>query len=169
MNITPLDHMQIAGVVAALAHAQDDKDWERFRQLFADRVTLDQSGQSGAPAEELTADELTAKARTVLEGFAATHHASSDLLVEVTGAGVTGRAHMVAYHHLPAPGVDFCVMRGYWQLELTRSPQQRWLIRRWAVVRTAPWEGNPDLYRMASKGKHRVVAENQKGSTTCGQ
>ncbi|MEU8611750.1 nuclear transport factor 2 family protein [Actinoplanes sp. NPDC048791] len=168
MNITALDHMQIAGVVAALAHAQDDKDWERFRQLFADRVTLDQSGQSGAPAEELTADELTTKARTVLEGFAATHHASSDLLVDATGAGVTGRAHMVAYHHLPTTGVDFCVMRGYWRLELIRA-RERWLIRRWAIVRTAPWEGNPDLYRIASKGKHRVVAENEKGSTTCGQ
>ena len=166
MNIMPLEYLHIAGVVAALAHAQDDKDWVRFRELFADRVTLDRSGQSGAPAEDLTADELTAKARTVLEGFASTHHASSNLLVDATSTGVTCRAHMVAYHHLPAPGVDFCVMRGYWRLEMIRAPQQPWLIRRWAVMRTAPWEGNPDLYRIASKGKHRVVPENAKGSTT---
>ena len=154
----PLEHIQIAGVVAALAHAQDDKDWAAFRELFAGRVTLDQSAQSGAPAENLTADELTAKARTVLEGFASTHHAGSSLLIEVAGATATCRAHMVAHHHLPTEGVDFCVMRGYWRLELIRT-EERWLIRRWGIVRTAPWEGNPDLYRIASKGNYRVVAD----------
>jgi hypothetical protein len=158
MSIAPLDHVRITGVVAALAHAQDQKDWQRFRMLFTDRVTLDQSGQTGSAAEEMTADELTAKARTVLGGFACTHHATSNLLVDATGTGATCRAHMVAYHHLPAQGVDFCVMRGYWHLDMTRT-EERWLIRRWAVVRTAPWEGDPDLYRIASRGKYRVVAD----------
>lgn len=158
MSIAPLDHMRIAGVVAALAHAQDQKDWQRFRKLFTDRVTLGQSGHTGAPAEEMTADELTAKARTVLEGFACTHHASSNLLVDATDTGANCRAHMVAYHHLPARGVDFCVMRGYWHLDLART-EERWLVRRWEIVRTAPWEGDPDLYRIASKGKYSVVAD----------
>jgi hypothetical protein len=63
---------------------------------------------------------------------------------------------MVAYHHFPTDGVDFCTMRGYWELSLTRS-RDGWRIDRWAVVRTAPWEGDPDLYRLASRGGHRVV------------
>lgn len=170
-TISPLDHLRITGVVAALAHTQDRKDWAQFRNLFAGRVTLDQSGRSGAPAEDLTAEELTALARTVLEGFACTHHASSNVLIDVTGTDATCRAHMVAYHHLPVPGVNFCIMRGYWQLELTAA-SGRWLIRRWDVVRTAPWDGNPDLYRIASKGKYRVEAdrqEPQEGTGPCGQ
>jgi hypothetical protein len=153
-----LDRMRIAEVVAALAHAQDDKDWHGFRELFADRVTLDQSAQSGEPAETMTAEALTAKARAVLEGFACTHHASSNLLVEVDGPTATCRAHMVAYHHLPIDGVDFCTMRGYWRLGLAKAGD-RWTIRRWAIARSAPWEGNPDLYRLASRGAYGVLRD----------
>lgn len=153
---TPADWQGVLAVVAGLAHAQDDKDWARFRQLFADEVTLDQSAQSGETPAPMTAEELTAKARLVLEGFACTHHASSNPVVVVDGDAATCRTHMVAYHHLPADGVDFCTMRGYWDLHLVRAGDT-WVIRRWAVIRTAPWEGDPDLYRLASKGKYRVV------------
>jgi hypothetical protein len=107
MDVTLVDHVRITGVVANLAHAQDDKNWARFRALFADRVTLDLTGRSGEPVEELTADELTEKARAIIDGFACTHHASSNLLIEVSGATTRCRAHMVAYHHVPTPGIDY--------------------------------------------------------------
>jgi hypothetical protein len=153
MNVNVHDHIRVSDVVANLAHAQDDKDWERFRDLFADRVTLDLTGQSGEPVAELTADELTAKARAVIDGFACTHHASSNLLIEVSGATARCRAHMVAYHHVPTPGVDHLTMRGFWQLDLELvDTNRRWAIRRWAIVRTAPWEGNPNLYDIAREG-----------------
>ncbi|MFG1608048.1 nuclear transport factor 2 family protein [Actinoplanes sp. NPDC049265] len=146
-----LDHLRISDVVANLAHAQDSKDWERFRGLFADRVTLDLTGRSGEPVEELTADEMTAMGRKIIDGFACTHHASSNLLVEISGTTASCRAHMVAYHHVPTPGVDHLTMRGYWHLELVND-DEKWLIRRWTIVRTAPWEGNQDLYRIAREG-----------------
>ncbi|URN00790.1 nuclear transport factor 2 family protein [Actinomadura madurae] len=148
---TLLDRIRITDVVANLAHAQDTKDWELFRALFADRMTLDLTGRSGEPAEELTADEMTEKARTIIDGFACTHHASSNLLIEVSGTTARCRAHMVAYHHVPTPGVDHLTMRGYWQLDLVDA-NGKWVIQRWTIVRTAPWEGNPDLYRIAREG-----------------
>lgn len=151
MDATLLDHIRISDVVANLAHAQDDKDWERFRGLFADRMILDLTARSGDPVEELTADEMTAKARAIIDGFACTHHASSNLLIEVSGATARCRAHMVAYHHVPTPGVDYLTMRGYWNLDLV-STNEKWVIRRWTIVRTSPWEGNPDLYRIAREG-----------------
>jgi hypothetical protein len=151
MNVTPLDHMRITDVVANLAHAQDAKDWARFRELFADRMSLDLTGRSGEPVEELTADEMTAKARSIIDGFACTHHASSNLLIEVSGATARCRAHRVASHHVPTPGVDHLTMRGYWHLDLVNA-DDKWVIRRWTIVRTAPWEGNPDLYRIAREG-----------------
>jgi hypothetical protein len=157
-SVTLLDHVRIAAVVAALAHAQDGKDWPRFRELFADRVTLDRSAHSGRSAETLTAEALTGTARTILQGFACTLHTASDLLIDVTGAAATGRAHVVAYHHLPADGIDFCTMRGQWRLGLVKT-DDRWTIREWAIVRTAPWEGNPDLYRLASQGAHGVLRD----------
>jgi hypothetical protein len=152
------DRVEIANVVAGLAHAQDDKDWARLRRLFADPVTLDLSARSGEPAATMTAEALTATARQVLEGFACTHHATSNPLVEIDGGAATCRTHLIAYHHLPVDGVDFCTMRGYWELDLIRT-DGRWTIRRWAIVRTAPWEGNPDLYRLAAQGAPRVVRD----------
>jgi hypothetical protein len=148
---TLLDHLRITEVVTNLAHAQDFKDWKRFRSLFADHVTLDLTGRSGEPVEELTADEMTAMGRAIIDGFACTHHASSNLLVEISGTTASCRAHMVAYHHVPTPGVDYLTMRGYWYLDLVNT-DDKWLIRRWTIVRTAPWEGNHDLYRIAREG-----------------
>jgi SnoaL-like protein len=145
----PRDRAEIADLFARLAHAQDDKDWAGFRELFAERVRLDLSGQSGAAAEHLTAGELTATARSVLDGFACTHHATSNLLIETAGATAIGRAHVVAYHQVPTTGVDYCVMRGYWRIGLVRE-RGRWAVADWAIVRTAPWEGDPDVYRVAA-------------------
>ncbi|HEX6345600.1 nuclear transport factor 2 family protein [Umezawaea sp.] len=143
------DRVAVADVVARLAHAQDDRDWAALRELFADRVRLDLSGQSGAAPVDLTAGELVAEARSVLEGFDCVHHAPSVPLVEVDGERATCRVHVVAYHHVPTDGVDFCTMRGRWELGLRRD-RDRWLVHRWAVVRTAPWEGSPDVYRVAA-------------------
>jgi hypothetical protein len=143
------DRLAVMDVVARLAHAQDDLDWGALRELFADEVRLDLSGQSGAAPVDLTAEGLVDEARSVLEGFDSLHHATSLPLVEVDGDRATCRTHVVAYHHVRTDGVDFCTMRGRWELALRRD-RGRWLVHRWAVVRTAPWEGSPDVYRVAA-------------------
>ncbi|MEC3997095.1 nuclear transport factor 2 family protein [Actinacidiphila sp. DG2A-62] len=158
MDTTLLGRMRIADLVANLAHAQDSKDWGLFRSLFADRMTLDLTERSGEPVEELTADEITAKTRTIIDGFTCTHHASSNLLVDIHGETARCRAHMVAYHHVPTPGVDHLTMRGYWHLDLA-SANGKWVIRRWAIVRAAPWEGNQDLYRIAREGAQTALPD----------
>jgi hypothetical protein len=145
------DHVAIGGVVAALAFAQDDKDWERMRGLFTPEVHLDLSGVFGEPAVDITAAELATQARAVIGGFECTHHATSNIDVAVDGDEARCRAHVVSYHHLPTENgrVDHCTMRGHWSLGLRRDGG-RWLIERWAVVRTAPWEGDPGLYKLAA-------------------
>lgn len=147
-----LDRTAVAEVVAGLAHAQDDRDWVALRELFTDEVTLDLSTHHhGRPPTTVTAADLVELARTTLAGFDCTHHAATDLVVQRSGDEAACRTHVVAYHHVPTePGVvDHCTMRGYWQLEL-RKAGGRWLIRQWAVVRTAPWEGSPDVYGFAA-------------------
>jgi hypothetical protein len=142
----------VADVVATLAHAQDDQDWTALRQIFADTVELDLSTHYyGRPPRTLPADELVELARGTLEGFDCTHHAATNLLVQFTGDEVECRTHMVAYHHVPAEAgvIDHCTMRGYWRLKL-RQVDGRWLIHRWAVLRSAPWEGSPDIYELAA-------------------
>jgi hypothetical protein len=147
-----VDRAAIADVVAGLAHAQDDRDWAALRRLFAEEVTLDLSAHHHSrPPATVPAADLVELARTTLEGFDCTHHAATGLVVRRSGDEAECRAHMVAYHHVPAgPGVvDHCTMRGYWQLKL-RKLGGRWLIRHWAVQRTAPWEGSPDVYGLAA-------------------
>jgi hypothetical protein len=152
-----LDRAAIADVVAGLATAQDDRDWAALRVLFADEVTLDLSKHYfGRPPTTMTVTDLVALARASLTGFDCTHHAAANLVTRLSGADAACRAHVVAYHHVPADAgvVDFCTMRGHWELEL-RKDRQRWLIRKWSVVRTAPWEGCPDVYeRAAARWNH---------------
>jgi hypothetical protein len=146
------DRMAVADVVAGLAHAQDDHDWAALRRLFADEVLLDLSTHHfGRPPTTMAADDLVELARGALAGFDCTHHAASNLVVQLSGDEAECRTHVVAYHHVPAePGVvDHCTMRGYWQLGL-RKIGGRWLITRWAVLRTGPWEGSPDVYALAA-------------------
>jgi hypothetical protein len=147
-----LDRTAIADVVAGLAHAQDDRNWDALRRLFADAVTLDLSTHYyGRPPTAVAAVDVIALARATLEGFDCTHHVATDLVVRLDGDEAECRTHMVAYHHVPADSgvVDYCTMRGYWQLEL-RKLGGRWLIHHWGVVRTAPWEGSPDVYVLAA-------------------
>lgn len=146
------DRAAIADVVAALATAQDDRDWEALETLFADEVTLDLSRHHfGRPPTTMTVTDLVDLARASLTGFDCTHHASSNLLVRVAGSHAACRAHMVAYHHVPTDAgvVDFCTMRGRWELTMGKL-DSRWVIQRWAVIRTAPWEGCPDVYERAA-------------------
>jgi hypothetical protein len=146
------DRAAIADVVAGLAHAQDDRDWAALRQLFADAVVLDLSTHYfNRPPTTVAAADLVELARTTLEGFDCTHHAASNPLVQLSGDEAECRAHMVAYHHVPARSgvVDYCTMRGYWRLKL-RKLGGRWLIHHWGVLRTAPWEGSPDVYELAA-------------------
>jgi SnoaL-like protein len=146
------DRAAIVDVVAGLAHAQDDRNWTAMRRLFADEVTVDLSKHYyGRPPTTMAVTDLVALARTGLTGFDCTHHAASNLVVNLSGDQADCRAHMVAYHHVPAePGVvDYCTMRGYWELELRRS-NRHWAIHHWAVVRTAPWEGRSDVYELAA-------------------
>jgi len=147
-----LDRAAVADIVAGLAHTQDDRDWRALRRLFADTVVLDLSTHYfGRPPATVAAADLVDLARMTLAGFDCTHHAATNLAVRLSGDEATCRTHMVAYHHVPAePGVvDHCTMRGYWQLEL-RKRDGRWLIHHWAVMRTAPWEGSPDVYALAA-------------------
>jgi SnoaL-like domain len=150
-----VERVAVADVVAGLAHAQDDGDWTALRGLFADEVILDLSTHHfGRPLTTMTADELVELARETLEGFDCTHHAATNPVVRLSGDEAECRTHMVAYHHVPAePGVvDYCTMRGYWQLKL-RKVDGRWLITHWAVMRTGPWEGSPDVYALAAAAR----------------
>lgn len=143
------DRFEIADVVASLAHAQDDKDWDRFSELFADPVVLDASSHLGSEPVEFTPDELADLARNKIGGFTFTQHLTSNLLIEIDGDRASSRNHTAAYHYLPNDGIDYCLHRGYWKLSLRRE-SGKWLIEKWTVERPVPLEGDAGLYERAA-------------------
>jgi hypothetical protein len=153
------DRLAVGEVVARLAAAQDACDWAGLRLLLADHVSLDLSRHLGVPAGEISAEDFVERARGVATGFTATHHLTANLVVDLDADAerASCRAHVLAYHHLrdaPDPHDAVCVMRGSWDLRLHRTGT-RWLVEQLTVTRTAPLEGNTDLYtRAATGGRH---------------
>ena len=146
-----IDRATLTDLAYKLAYAEDDKDFEGFRALYADKVHVDLSAHVGGEPAEVTADQLTDRARQVLGGFTYTQHSVANVLVTVDGDRALVRANVSAYHHLPMDtGVDdYCLVRNRWNLGFVRSAG-RWLIDRVVVVRDGPVQGHADLYQVAA-------------------
>lgn len=141
------DRAELTDLVAKLAYAQDDRDYEAFRALFADVVLLD---MFGVPSSEVAADDLTAKAASTLGRWAYTQHSAANVLVELDGDRAAVRANSTTYVHAPTePGVaDHCVTREYLNLGCVRA-DGGWLIDQVTIVRKAPAQGYYGLYTQA--------------------
>ncbi|GAB7045106.1 nuclear transport factor 2 family protein [Catenuloplanes indicus] len=150
MDSLLMDKSLISDAVTTAAIASDDRDWARFRSLLADRVHFDASRHVGGPPTELAAEDFLAGPAAVLSGFDGTQHALSNMLVTVDGDEAQCRADMVAYHYITEDDgtLSHVTMRGRWELGLRRVTG-RWLITRWAVIPTAPLDGDAGLYERA--------------------
>jgi 3-phenylpropionate/cinnamic acid dioxygenase small subunit len=153
------DRAELHDLVARLAYAEDDKDYDAFRAIFADTVYVDMRTLHGGEAQEITADELTERDRRALDGFAYTQHSAANVLVTLDGDRAHVRANVTAYHHVPTEqGIDdYCTVRVYWNLGCVRA-DGRWLIDRVHVVRDGPVEGYFGVYRIAAE---RAAAREQ--------
>lgn len=146
------DRAALIDQVSRLAYAEDDKDYDAFRALFADTVYVDMRTLHGGEAQEISADELTERARHALDGFEYTQHSAANVLVTLDGDRAHVRANVTAYHHVPTePGVaDYCTVRVYWNLGFART-DGGWLIDRAVIVRDGPVEGYFGVYRIAAE------------------
>ncbi|MBP2334887.1 hypothetical protein JOF41_001065 [Saccharothrix coeruleofusca] len=161
-----VDRITISDLVTSLAYAQDERGWDLFPRIFASQVVVDLSAHLGSPPREVAVEELVDGARNALEGFDATDHVVSNIRIDLEGDLARCQAYVLAYHHLrDAPGpVDYCAMRGKWQLELIRT-ENGWRIRKWVVGRTGPIDGDSGLYEMAAAR----VAGGETGSKPSGE
>ena len=142
------DRLAVTEVVARLAAAQDACDWVGLRDVVGERVHLDLSRHLDVPAVELSADQFVENARRAADGFTVTHHSTSNFIIGLDGDLASCRAHVVAYHHLAYasdPDDAVCVMRGIWEISLRKNGAD-WLIEQFTIIRTAPLEGNADLF-----------------------
>ncbi len=92
------DRAAITETVHRYATGVDTRDWDLYRSIFDERVTIDFSSYSGRPAAEMGGDEWVASVRPLFTGLAATQHQMSNAIVELDGDEAVCWMYMVAVH-----------------------------------------------------------------------
>jgi SnoaL-like domain len=84
-------------VLTRMLHAIDRLDWAAVRDSFTEQVATDYTSLWGGDPEKLPADELIARWRGFVSGFAATQHHIGPLVT----CDDHVETHVVGYHWLP--------------------------------------------------------------------
>ncbi|MEV0620602.1 nuclear transport factor 2 family protein [Nonomuraea sp. NPDC050404] len=133
----------------------DRREWERLKEVFAEKVTLDYTSLNGGEPADLTPDQIVGAWKGVLGGFDATQHLISGHLVTVDGDnGDTAvcTANFQAVHRLANPfGSPLWTLGGTYHFDLVRTGGG-WRIS--GVVMTATWaDGNRDLMSLVAAAR----------------
>lgn len=144
------DRAQIIETVSSYGIGVDTRDFDMFRSLFTDEVTVDYTSMFGGEPYTLRADDLVINWKGLLTAFESTQHIISNHVVKMEDAAATCTAHFQAHHILlnKRGGCSWTVA-GYYVHNLVRV-NDAWKIR--AVKLVNLWgEGNFDLVKMAEQ------------------
>jgi len=147
---TLIDRAEISDVVLRYATAVDGRDWELYRAVFTDPLTVDFSSWSGEPEMTLQVDEWVERVRKTLSGFNATQHLSSNHVITLKGDRATCVSYLVARHYL-VEGSERRMhsIGGHYTNQLVRLAGD-WKIARCAL--TVTWEmGDRGLFDIAAR------------------
>ncbi|HEX4490560.1 MAG TPA: nuclear transport factor 2 family protein [Acidimicrobiia bacterium] len=151
------DKLAVAETLYRYARGVDTRDWDAYRAIFTDRVTVDFSGyDANRTPVEMAADDWVAQIRPQFTGLHASQHAMTNPLVEVNG----DRARVTMYvraHHVFEPDVDdsWYTVGGFYENELVRSTDA-WLLTR--VKLTVTWRmGRPEIMGAAREAGRRAI------------
>ena len=130
------------------AYGLDTRDFDLYRSIFCDQVTIDFSSYRGAGGPQtMAADRWVAQAKPLFLGLDATQHTMTNPIVEREGDSARCRMYMQAAHFLfDDPEPEFTI-GGYYDDALVRD-DGRWQIS--AVTLTVLWRrGNEGIMRIA--------------------
>ena len=98
----------------------------------------------------MSREDLVQMIRETVSGFEATHHLIPNHLVTLDGDRATCKAYANAWHTVPTErGVaDYCLVRGYYEWGLTRTPDG-WRINRIVITLAGPADGYMGIYQIA--------------------
>jgi hypothetical protein len=89
---------ELIEAVTRLFVATDDRDWERVRSCFADRVLFDMgSGNAGYTTPEAIITGWTEG----LSALKSIHHQVGNFLVDIQGGSAGVSCYGIAFHYLP--------------------------------------------------------------------
>lgn len=134
--MTNLDDFQaITRLRYTYAFGIDTRDYELFRSVFTDEVTMDFSSYNGQPGTTLAADDWVAGVRNLFDSLDATQHSMTNPLVDVASDGRSARQRMAmqAAHFLD--GVEFTI--GGWYNDRAVRVGDAWKLQ--AVTLNVTW------------------------------
>lgn len=107
MPLSALDVHEVGQAKYRYAYALDTRDWNLYRSLLADEVTVDFRGLGyrGGPRRR-SRDWWVGQVRALLDGFDITQHVMSSPLVEEADDGVALTVYLQAHHRLHADDPD---------------------------------------------------------------
>lgn len=144
-----LDRARITDHVLGYATGIDRRDWQLYRSIFADQLTIDFSSWSGEPSATMPADDWVAGVRATLASFDATQHVLTNFLIEIGGDSATCTCYMTAHHHLVTGDLrEMHSIGGHYVHDLRRAAEG-WLIH--ATQLNVTWEmGDRALFEQAA-------------------
>lgn len=140
-----LDRTAILDVVTNYGASMDRREWELYRSLFIDDVDIHFPSWTGAPQENIKADEWVRLVRSTLGGFDSTQHRIISHIVQIDGDRATVDSHMTAKHVYSPTEVEF--LGGFYTHSLIRRDGE-WKLSGVKLV-TAWDEGSRDLFGQA--------------------
>lgn len=142
-----LAHTKIVETVSRFGMLVDARDWDGFRNLFADSVEFDYS-DIGDVSGTLSPVEIAKNASAGFNGFKTTQHVVTNHQVDVTDEASTCTAYVRAMHLLPNDkGESWLEIGGQYDAKLIRS-ESDWKIQSWKF--SVMWSrGNSDLFSLA--------------------
>jgi hypothetical protein len=152
------DQLAVAQTVYRYATGVDRRDWELYRSLFADTVTIDFSGYSpDLPPRQMNADEWVAGMVPLFTGLAATQHSMTNPLATTDGDTAAITMYVQAHHVFdPTDAASWYTVGGYYEDTLARLGG-RWLLT--GVRLTVTWRaGDPRIMELArAEGTRRLA------------
>lgn len=154
--MSPDDHTEITRRVYEYAYGIDTRDWDLYRSIFADDLTMDfTSYRPSDKVRDLNADAWVAGLKPLFTGLDATQHSISNPIVDLAADKARCRVYMQAAHFLlDDPEPEFTI-GGFYDDSLIRT-NTGWKIS--AVTLTVWWRrGNADIMERArARGIERL-------------
>jgi hypothetical protein len=113
-------HEAVICVFTRMLHALDLRDWQGVRDAFADHVDVDYSSLAGAPAANVSGDDLVGGWRSFVGAFDATQHMTGPVVLAESREGEMKAAmHVRGYHRVAgAAGGETWMVAGHYQARL---------------------------------------------------
>ncbi len=147
------DKLSVAETIYLYALGIDTKDFDLYRSIFAEQVSIDFSSYEGSSVTEpsiLSGDQWVRNVQPLFTGLAATQHTMTNPLSVIDGDSATCRMYMQAHHVYEADKADsWFTLGGYYDDTLVRSTDSPtgWLLT--GVTLSVLWR----------KGDHSIMAE----------